>query len=169
MASPAVFAVMATSLTIFSKSRIVLDKNPSMFPIIFGVHASQDWAHKDTDGFECTLHNLFLSLRRSSLSDCGWVAPVLVCALQDGLRCLTGYDQTLRPSAFMCEAVWPCYLTCSCFCLFFSVNYRGSLGYGQDSVLSLPGNVGTQDVRDVQVSPDWSMLKWQSATSHVNH
>ncbi|XP_027556817.1 acylamino-acid-releasing enzyme-like [Neopelma chrysocephalum] len=31
------------------------------------------------------------------------------------------------------------------------VNYRGSLGFGQDSVASLPGNVGTQDVRDVQL------------------
>ncbi|NWH26341.1 ACPH enzyme, partial [Grus americana] len=31
------------------------------------------------------------------------------------------------------------------------VNYRGSLGFGQDSVVSLPGNVGTQDVRDVQL------------------
>lgn len=35
--------------------------------------------------------------------------------------------------------------------LLFLVNYRGSLGYGQDSVLSLPGNVGSQDVKDVQV------------------
>ncbi|KAM7095814.1 LOW QUALITY PROTEIN: acylamino-acid-releasing enzyme [Ciconia maguari] len=31
------------------------------------------------------------------------------------------------------------------------VNYRGSLGFGQDSVASLPGNVGTQDVCDVQL------------------
>ncbi|NWH76218.1 ACPH enzyme, partial [Piaya cayana] len=30
------------------------------------------------------------------------------------------------------------------------VNYRGSLGFGQDSVASLPGNVGSQDVCDVQ-------------------
>uniref|UniRef100_A0A8D2LEG5 Acylamino-acid-releasing enzyme n=1 Tax=Varanus komodoensis TaxID=61221 RepID=A0A8D2LEG5_VARKO len=30
------------------------------------------------------------------------------------------------------------------------VNYRGSLGFGQDSVDSLPGNVGCQDVKDVQ-------------------
>uniref|UniRef100_A0A4W5PE21 Acylamino-acid-releasing enzyme n=1 Tax=Hucho hucho TaxID=62062 RepID=A0A4W5PE21_9TELE len=37
------------------------------------------------------------------------------------------------------------YLTCV-----LSVNYRGSIGYGQDSILSLPGNVGTQDVKDVQ-------------------
>ncbi|KAG7273133.1 hypothetical protein CRUP_005461 [Coryphaenoides rupestris] len=29
------------------------------------------------------------------------------------------------------------------------VNYRGSIGYGQDSILSLPGNVGSQDVQDV--------------------
>ncbi|XP_068997662.1 acylamino-acid-releasing enzyme isoform X1 [Embiotoca jacksoni] len=38
------------------------------------------------------------------------------------------------------------------------VNYRGSLGYGQDSILSLPGNVGTQDVRDVQFAVE-SVLK----------
>ncbi|NXV73329.1 APEH enzyme, partial [Atlantisia rogersi] len=31
------------------------------------------------------------------------------------------------------------------------VNYRGSLGFGQDSVASLPGNVGTQDVQDMQL------------------
>lgn len=33
-----------------------------------------------------------------------------------------------------------------------SVNYRGSTGFGQDSILSLPGNVGSQDVKDVQVA-----------------
>ena len=33
----------------------------------------------------------------------------------------------------------------------FLVNYRGSLGFGQTSLHSLPGNVGTQDVQDVQV------------------
>ncbi|XP_077981518.1 acylamino-acid-releasing enzyme-like [Glandiceps talaboti] len=30
------------------------------------------------------------------------------------------------------------------------VNYRGSFGFGQASILSLPGNVGCQDVHDVQ-------------------
>lgn len=38
------------------------------------------------------------------------------------------------------------------------VNYRGSLGFGQNSVLSLPGNVGTQDVKDVQFAVE-SVLK----------
>ena len=33
-----------------------------------------------------------------------------------------------------------------------SVNYRGSTGFGQDGIESLLGKVGTQDVRDVQVS-----------------
>ena len=36
-----------------------------------------------------------------------------------------------------------------CLCL---VNYRGSGGFGQESVFSLPGKVGGQEVRDVQVS-----------------
>uniref|UniRef100_A0AAQ5ZH82 Acylamino-acid-releasing enzyme n=1 Tax=Amphiprion ocellaris TaxID=80972 RepID=A0AAQ5ZH82_AMPOC len=38
------------------------------------------------------------------------------------------------------------------------LNYRGSLGYGQDSVLSLPGNAGIQDVKDVQFAVE-SVLK----------
>lgn len=33
-----------------------------------------------------------------------------------------------------------------------TVNYRGSLGFGQDNINSLPGNIGTQDVKDVQVN-----------------
>ena len=32
------------------------------------------------------------------------------------------------------------------------VNYRGSGGFGQDSVFSLLGKIGTQEVRDVHVS-----------------
>ncbi|CAJ1085082.1 acylamino-acid-releasing enzyme isoform X4 [Xyrichtys novacula] len=38
------------------------------------------------------------------------------------------------------------------------VNYRGSLGFGQDNILSLPGNVGSQDVKDVQFAVE-SVLK----------
>lgn len=32
---------------------------------------------------------------------------------------------------------------------FFQVNYRGSLGFGDADLNSLPGNIGTQDVADV--------------------
>ena len=33
-----------------------------------------------------------------------------------------------------------------------TVNFRGSLGFGQTSLHTLPGNIGTQDVQDVMVS-----------------
>lgn len=36
--------------------------------------------------------------------------------------------------------------------IFFSVNYRGSSGFGHDFVLSLQGKIGSQDVYDVHVS-----------------
>ncbi|NXL47271.1 ACPH enzyme, partial [Podilymbus podiceps] len=45
--------------------------------------------------------------------------------------------------------LYPAALCCVGFAVLL-VNYRGSLGFGQDNVASLLGNVGTQDVRDVQ-------------------
>ncbi|NXS98067.1 ACPH enzyme, partial [Jacana jacana] len=47
------------------------------------------------------------------------------------------------------------------------VNYRGSLGFGQDSVASLPGNVGTQDVRDVQHCVEWVLQEQSLDASRV--
>jgi len=32
----------------------------------------------------------------------------------------------------------------------FAVNYRGSVGFGDDNVFSLLGRIGDQDVKDVQ-------------------
>ena len=39
---------------------------------------------------------------------------------------------------------------CNCACVFV-VNYRGSSGFGQQSIMSLLGKIGTNDVADVQV------------------
>ncbi|XP_046896530.1 acylamino-acid-releasing enzyme [Hypomesus transpacificus] len=54
------------------------------------------------------------------------------------------------------------------------VNYRGSIGFGQESVLSLPGLVGSQDVKDVQfavesVLEDAAFDKQKVAVSGGSH
>uniref|UniRef100_A0A8C4PZH8 Acylamino-acid-releasing enzyme n=2 Tax=Eptatretus burgeri TaxID=7764 RepID=A0A8C4PZH8_EPTBU len=41
-------------------------------------------------------------------------------------------------------------MLCLVRCVVLLVNYRGSCGFGQDSISSLLGNIGTQDVLDVQ-------------------
>ncbi|XP_072305930.1 acylamino-acid-releasing enzyme isoform X2 [Eucyclogobius newberryi] len=53
-------------------------------------------------------------------------------------------------SVFVAEWLLSCSVMCRMGFASLLVNYRGSLGFGQDNVLSLPGNVGTQDVKDVQ-------------------
>lgn len=47
------------------------------------------------------------------------------------------------------------------------VNYRGSTGFGQDSILSLPGNVGHQDVKDVQFAVEQVLQEEHFDASHV--
>uniref|UniRef100_A0A671UVE9 Acylamino-acid-releasing enzyme n=1 Tax=Sparus aurata TaxID=8175 RepID=A0A671UVE9_SPAAU len=59
-----------------------------------------------------------------------------------------------------------CFLFVVLICCFL-VNYRGSLGYGQDSVLSLPGNIGTQDVKDVQFAVESVLKSGQFDTKKV--
>jgi acylaminoacyl-peptidase len=39
------------------------------------------------------------------------------------------------------------------------VNYRGSVGFGQDSLESLPGRAGTQDVAEVAQAVQWALQK----------
>ena len=50
-----------------------------------------------------------------------------------------------------CYCIGALFILKKYFSNFLSVNYRGSIGFGQDSIDSLPGNIGTQDVNDVQV------------------
>lgn len=51
----------------------------------------------------------------------------------------------------------------SLFAFVYLVNYRGSTGFGQDSILSLIGQIGSQDVKDVQVLTDAeSQTEWTS-------
>ncbi|XP_035227919.1 acylamino-acid-releasing enzyme-like isoform X2 [Stegodyphus dumicola] len=47
------------------------------------------------------------------------------------------------------------------------VNYRGSLGYGDSSVRSLLGNIGTQDVQDVQHAAEYLKNKSELKISDV--
>ncbi|XP_037385080.1 acylamino-acid-releasing enzyme [Talpa occidentalis] len=47
------------------------------------------------------------------------------------------------------------------------VNYRGSTGFGQDSILSLPGNVGHQDVKDVQFAVEQVLQEEHFDSSRV--
>lgn len=49
-------------------------------------------------------------------------------------------------------------------CLYL-VNYRGSTGFGQDSILSLIGQIGSQDVKDVQVLADRVLDRVRLATN----
>uniref|UniRef100_A0A3Q1I0B3 Acylamino-acid-releasing enzyme n=1 Tax=Anabas testudineus TaxID=64144 RepID=A0A3Q1I0B3_ANATE len=55
---------------------------------------------------------------------CSWLKSLMVC----------------------CNLVFPV----SLFLSFYPVNYRGSTGFGQNSILSLIGRIGSQDVKDVQ-------------------
>ncbi|XP_063296776.1 acylamino-acid-releasing enzyme-like [Pelobates fuscus] len=53
-------------------------------------------------------------------------------------------------SAFVSEWMLFPAMMCNMGLAVLLVNYRGSVGFGQDSILSLPKNVGEQDVNDVQ-------------------
>ncbi|PFH38275.1 putative acylaminoacyl-peptidase [Besnoitia besnoiti] len=73
---------------------------------------------------------------------------------KDGKRALGvvlhGGPHSVAANIFSAEAT---FLTLIGFDV-FAVNYRGSLGFGQKELLSLLGNVGTQDVNDVKQAVD---------------
>ncbi|CAB4044076.1 acylamino-acid-releasing enzyme-like, partial [Paramuricea clavata] len=70
---------------------------------------------------------------------------------------ITGGPHSVIVADFMLNPVMFCQLGYAVLL----VNYRGSLGFGQSAVLSLPGNIGTQDVRDVQYAAE-TVLKSES-------
>ncbi|XP_055503700.1 acylamino-acid-releasing enzyme isoform X1 [Leucoraja erinacea] len=47
------------------------------------------------------------------------------------------------------------------------INYRGSIGFGQDSIFSLPGNIGSQDMKDVQFAAEFVLKESFADTSKV--
>lgn len=58
-------------------------------------------------------------------------------------------------SAFWKKSFWvKTFFSPFFFVSVYTVNYRGSTGFGQDSILSLIGQIGSQDVKDVQVPAD---------------
>lgn len=57
-----------------------------------------------------------------------------------------GGPHSCTPSSFIASYA---YLAIECGCAVLNVNYRGSTGFGQDSIDSLPGNIGTHDVHDM--------------------
>uniref|UniRef100_A0A8C7Z5G1 Acylamino-acid-releasing enzyme n=1 Tax=Oryzias sinensis TaxID=183150 RepID=A0A8C7Z5G1_9TELE len=61
-------------------------------------------------------------------------------------------------SVIVAEWILSSSVLCSMGFAVLLVNYRGSLGFGQDNILSLLGNVGSQDVKDVQFAVE-SVLK----------
>lgn len=57
----------------------------------------------------------------------------------------------------------------------YSVNYRGSTGFGQDSIMSLIGQIGNQDVKDIQVGAAHPLvcsgdqvIVWVSVSRHLS-
>ena len=59
----------------------------------------------------------------------------------------------------------------ACFCRLgyavLHVNFRGSAGFGQNSIMSLPGNIGKQDVSDVQQAAETVLQNLNICSNNV--
>lgn len=75
------------------------------------------------------------------------------------LMCTTDVEKVTR--VFPRQLSWRCNGVC------LAVNYRGSAGYGEDSINSLPGNIGRNDVDDVHVSSCASIRKRARLFCHL--
>ena len=68
----------------------------------------------------------------------------------DGKRPMIIFPHGGPHSVFSADFVLSSAVFCRMGYIVVCVNYRGSIGFGQASILSLPGQVGNQDVQDVQ-------------------
>jgi len=113
------------------------------------------WSHSPRDGSDVKFGSFYVGPKSGSAA--GGVSaegstPLLIW--------LHGGPQSVFQCRFVVEVTYFLALGYS----ILAVNYRGSLGYGQDSAQSLLGNIGTNDVSDCVQAVEECLKK----ISHVN-
>lgn len=100
------------------------------------------------------LSPFFLYFTRA-FSELCWSQEDVVCS-KSGVRVYNiCVKNSSDQSAFWKKSFWvKTFFSPFFFVSVYTVNYRGSTGFGQDSILSLIGQIGSQDVKDVQVPAD---------------
>lgn len=132
------------------------------FPLVVSIHGP--WTHRVSADITETMkhfpHHFLIMWFLFSVLLFSQVAPTLISQRSgmvpqpDWLNLALLCSWVSRYFLLFCNA-W-CKNLCvrKYFVSVYLVNYRGSTGFGQDSILSLIGQIGSQDVKDVQVPTD---------------